>query len=127
MRWARAALDASINSPDEVGSGLAYHAMPHRATWPTASTEPLTRTTLPRRIRPTMPSVSSRVHPHIEIQQPGAGNRSLGIDSTGVLVRWLTDPSSRNFPLSALTVLVSQLGDEYPDTYRNVDIGKCGY
>ncbi len=45
----------------------------------------------------------------------------LGIDSTGILVRWLTDPSSRDFPLSALTVLVSQLGDEYPDTYRDLN------
>ena len=41
--------------------------------------------------------------------------------------RWLTDPSSRDFDLSALTVVISQVGDEYPDTYANTDIGKRGY
>ncbi|WP_432983112.1 hypothetical protein [Dactylosporangium sp. CA-233914] len=45
----------------------------------------------------------------------------MGVDSTGILVRWLTDPTSRDFPLSALTVLVSQVGDEYPDTYRDLE------
>jgi hypothetical protein len=45
----------------------------------------------------------------------------MGVDSTGILVRWLTDPGSRSFPLSALTVLISQVGDEYPDTYEAID------
>src|SRR4051812_32640834 len=45
----------------------------------------------------------------------------MGVDSTAILVRWLTDPASRTFPLSALTVLVSQVGDEYPDTYTNTE------
>lgn len=40
----------------------------------------------------------------------------MGADSTAILVRWLTDPSSRNFPLSALTVLTAQTGNEWPDT-----------
>jgi hypothetical protein len=45
----------------------------------------------------------------------------MGVDSTAVLVRWLTDPSSRDFPLSALTVLIAQVGDEYPDTYESFE------
>lgn len=44
-----------------------------------------------------------------------------GLDSTGILLRWLTDPASRDFPLSALTVLFSQVGDEYPDTYHAIE------
>ncbi|MFF5085443.1 hypothetical protein ACFY36_51100 [Actinoplanes sp. NPDC000266] len=44
----------------------------------------------------------------------------MGVDSTGILVRWLTDPASRDFPLSALTVVISQVGDEYPDTYEAI-------
>ncbi|MBG0568818.1 hypothetical protein [Actinoplanes aureus] len=45
----------------------------------------------------------------------------MGVDSTGILVRWLTDPTSRDFSLAALTVLISQVGDEYPDTYDNIE------
>lgn len=45
----------------------------------------------------------------------------MGVDSTGILVRWLTDPASRSFPLSAVTVLVSHVGDEYPKTYESIE------
>lgn len=45
----------------------------------------------------------------------------MGVDSTAILVRWLTDPSGRTFPLSALTVLVAQVGDEYPGTYAHTE------
>ncbi|RKR88300.1 hypothetical protein BDK92_2611 [Micromonospora pisi] len=44
-----------------------------------------------------------------------------GIDSSAVLARWLTDPSSRDFELSALTMIVAQVGDEYPDTYQTAE------
>jgi hypothetical protein len=45
----------------------------------------------------------------------------MGVDSTAILVRWLTDPASRDSALSDLTVLVSQVGDEYPDTYNQIE------
>jgi hypothetical protein len=53
--------------------------------------------------------------------QPVVLSLGMGVDSTGILVRWLTDPSTRDFPLSALWVLIGQVGDEYPDTYDNVE------
>ena len=40
----------------------------------------------------------------------------MGVDSTAILVRWLEDPSSRNFPLNDLTVVTAQTGNEFPDT-----------
>lgn len=40
----------------------------------------------------------------------------MGVESTAILTRWLADPSSRNFPLSALTVLVAQTGNEWQST-----------
>jgi hypothetical protein len=55
------------------------------------------------------------------MQQFRLGDRSGGVDSTGILLRWLTDSSSRNFPLLELTVLFSQIGDEYPDTYHAIE------
>jgi len=40
----------------------------------------------------------------------------MGVDSSAALARWIFDPSSRDFPLSALTVLVAQTGDEWQNT-----------
>lgn len=40
----------------------------------------------------------------------------MGVESTAILIRWLTDPTSRNFPLSQLTVITAQTGDEHRDT-----------
>jgi len=40
----------------------------------------------------------------------------LGADSSAILTRWIVDPTSRDFPLSALTVLVAQTGNEWRDT-----------
>jgi len=45
----------------------------------------------------------------------------MGVDSTAILVRWLTDPSSRDFDLSDLVVITAQVGDEFPDTQRLVE------
>lgn len=45
----------------------------------------------------------------------------MGADSTAALLRWLTDPSSRDFDLADLIVLTAQTGDEYPDTKRDVE------
>lgn len=44
----------------------------------------------------------------------------MGVDSTEILVRWLTDPSSRDFDLSQLTVVTCMVGNEYPSTYKLV-------
>jgi hypothetical protein len=40
----------------------------------------------------------------------------LGADSTAILLRWLTDPSSRDFDLTDLTVVTAMTGDEWPVT-----------
>ncbi|HEU5105892.1 MAG TPA: hypothetical protein VFU11_08620 [Solirubrobacterales bacterium] len=40
----------------------------------------------------------------------------LGVDSTALLLRWLEDPESRDFPLSELLVVTSMTGDEWPLT-----------
>ena len=40
----------------------------------------------------------------------------LGVDSTSLLLRWLEDGSSRDFPLSALLVVTAMTGDEWPAT-----------
>ena len=40
----------------------------------------------------------------------------MGVESTAILLRWLIDPKSRNFPLSHLTVITAQTGDEHRDT-----------
>jgi len=40
----------------------------------------------------------------------------MGVDSTAILHRWLTDPGSRDFDLSDLVVLTAQTGDEFRDT-----------
>jgi hypothetical protein len=45
----------------------------------------------------------------------------MGVDSTAILLRWLTDPSSRDFDLSDLIVLTAQVGDEFESTTRLVD------
>lgn len=40
----------------------------------------------------------------------------MGADSSALLTRWLIDPASRDFPLSALTVLTAQTGNEWQNT-----------
>lgn len=39
----------------------------------------------------------------------------MGVESTAILLRWLIDPTSRNFPLSQLSVITAQTGDEHRD------------
>ncbi|WP_405018081.1 hypothetical protein OHV05_14860 [Kitasatospora sp. NBC_00070] len=43
----------------------------------------------------------------------------MGVDSTAIALRWLTEPASRNFPLGQLTVLTAMTGDE-PDVTRRL-------
>ena len=40
----------------------------------------------------------------------------LGVDSSSLLLRWLQDPASRDFPLSDLLVVTAMTGDEWPLT-----------
>jgi hypothetical protein len=43
----------------------------------------------------------------------------LGVDSTAVLLRWLLEPSSRDFPLEDLVVVTAMTGDEWARTGRD--------
>lgn len=52
------------------------------------------------------------------VRTPVVLNWGLGVESTAILVRWLTEPQSRNFELSNLIVLTAMLGDEWPSTIK---------
>ncbi|MEV7925974.1 hypothetical protein [Kitasatospora sp. NPDC088779] len=43
----------------------------------------------------------------------------MGVDSAAIAARWLTEPTSRRFPLDRLTVLTAMTGDE-PDITRRL-------
>jgi hypothetical protein len=45
----------------------------------------------------------------------------MGVESTAILVRWLEDASVRPCRLDELIVITSHTGDEYADTYRDVE------
>jgi len=45
----------------------------------------------------------------------------MGVDSTAILLRWLTDPCSRDFDLKDLVVLTAHTGDEFDQTLRDVE------
>lgn len=45
----------------------------------------------------------------------------LGVDSTALLFRWLTEPDSRDFDLNDLLVVTAMTGDEWPDTVELVE------
>ncbi len=45
----------------------------------------------------------------------------LGLDSSAILARWLTDPSSRDFELHELAVITAMTGQEWPETRRLVE------
>jgi hypothetical protein len=40
----------------------------------------------------------------------------MGVDSTAILLRWLKDPTSRNFDLKDLLVITAMTGDEFAST-----------
>jgi len=40
----------------------------------------------------------------------------MGVDSTALLLRWLEDPTSRDFELEDLIVITAQVGDEFDST-----------
>jgi hypothetical protein len=45
----------------------------------------------------------------------------MGVESTAILVRWLEDASVRPCRLDELIVITSHTGEEYADTYRDVE------
>jgi hypothetical protein len=45
----------------------------------------------------------------------------MGADSTAILLRWLTDPASRDFDFKDLVVITAHTGDEFDQTLRDVD------
>lgn len=45
----------------------------------------------------------------------------LGLDSTAILLRWLADPSSRDFDLAGLVVVTAMTGDEFGSTADDVE------
>jgi hypothetical protein len=48
-------------------------------------------------------------------------NYGMGVDSTAILLRWLLEPSTRDFDLSDLLILTAQTGDEFEDTKELVE------
>jgi hypothetical protein len=46
----------------------------------------------------------------------------MGADSTSLLLRWLTDPSSRDFAIEDLVVVTSMTGHEFDSTRGAVEI-----
>ena len=38
----------------------------------------------------------------------------MGVESTGILVRWILEPATRDFELSELIVVTAQTGQEFP-------------
>jgi hypothetical protein len=45
----------------------------------------------------------------------------LGADSTAILLRWLVEPSSRDFDLAELLVITALTQDEFPSTIADVE------
>lgn len=45
----------------------------------------------------------------------------MGVDSTAILLRWFTDPSSRDFDLHDLIVISADTGGEFDETIRDVE------
>lgn len=45
----------------------------------------------------------------------------MGVDSTAILLRWVEEPSSRDFELEDLVVLTAQVGDEFRETGELVE------
>ena len=46
----------------------------------------------------------------------------MGVESTGILVRWILEPSCRDFELSDLIVVTAQTGHEFADTKECVEV-----
>ena len=66
-----------------------------------------------------------------ELQIPGIGDGArrpsvvvsygLGLDSTCLLLRWLTEPQTRDFDLTDMVVVTAMTGDEFDSTAKDVE------
>ncbi|WP_245008800.1 hypothetical protein [Mycolicibacterium farcinogenes] len=45
----------------------------------------------------------------------------MGVDSTAILLRWFTEPSTRDFDLRDLVVIAADTGGEFDETIRDVE------
>ena len=45
----------------------------------------------------------------------------MGADSTALLLRWITEPATRDFDLDELIVLTAMTGSEWESTLRDVE------
>jgi hypothetical protein len=54
-------------------------------------------------------------------ERPVVLSYGLGLESTAILARWLLNPDSRPFDLDQLTVVLAQVGSEFPDSIRLVE------
>jgi hypothetical protein len=43
-------------------------------------------------------------------------SNGLGVESVAILLRWLLEPDTRDFPIELLTVVTAMVGAEWPDT-----------
>ena len=50
-------------------------------------------------------------------------NYGMGVESTTILHRWLTEPALRAFDLAALTVVSAQTGDGFRDLLETFEFG----
>ncbi|HEY6251913.1 MAG TPA: hypothetical protein VI685_18295, partial [Candidatus Angelobacter sp.] len=48
-------------------------------------------------------------------------SNGLGVESVAILLRWLEEPTSRDFPLDQLTVITAMTGKEWPDTRQDFE------
>jgi hypothetical protein len=69
----------------------------------------------PRKPRPKQRSKEARQRIKTVILSYG-----MGVDSTAILLRWMLDPKSRDFPLKNLIVITAMVGNEFEDTGRLV-------
>jgi hypothetical protein len=63
-----------------------------------------------------MNPVPAALVPAVPSDCPVVLSWGLGVDSTAVLLRWLTDPTCRDFALGDLVVVVAMTGDEWART-----------
>ena len=55
------------------------------------------------------------------VRRPRVLSWGMGVDSSAALMRWLTDPTSRDWPLTDLTVVLSHTGDEWASTLTTAE------
>ena len=64
----------------------------------------------------------SRLIEHINnVAQVTILSYGMGVESTAILLRWIFEPETRPCDLNKLIVITSQVGNEWPDTGRDVE------